>query len=527
MALSSSFAFLFLFFTHDQHSSSPTAPVGSILLLLILLSIIIIVLSSLIAVARKDKGQALPPGFLCLPLVGETLKLVAAYKTEDPEPFIDERVSRHGRVFTTHVFGERTIFSADPEFNRQVLTGEGRSFECSYPSSISTLLGRHSLLLMKGPLHKRMHSLILCRFSSPSALRESLLPDIDRLIRLTLDSWVPDGQEAITVRLLEQAKKITFDLTVKQLLSFDPGVWTESLRREYLLVIEGFFSIPLALPCFLSSSTTYGRALRARNKVAEALREVLRKRREEKQMRDRDEYESEQQRQKKRDMVEELLEAEAGGLSEDEMVDFILALLVAGYETTSTIMTLAVKFLTENPPALALLLEEHDSIRAKKLHESEPLDWTDYKSMPFTQCVINETLRVANIISGVFRRAVTDVHFKGYTIPKGCMVFSSFRAVHLDQNHYEDARTFNPWRWQDKDVPLQTSAGACIFTPFGGGPRLCPGYELARVEISVFLHHLLTRFRWEAAEKDRLVFFPTTRTLKGYPINVRPRRPVI
>lgn len=96
--------------------------------------------------------------------------------------------------------------------------------------------------------------------------------------------------------------------------------------------------------------------MQARNKVAEALREVLRKRRDEKQMRDRSDDESDQQRQKKRDMVEELLEAEAGGLSEDEMVDFILALLVAGYETTSTIMTLAVKFLTENPPALALLL---------------------------------------------------------------------------------------------------------------------------------------------------------------------------
>ncbi|KAJ0984110.1 hypothetical protein J5N97_002466 [Dioscorea zingiberensis] len=510
MAHSSWFDFL-QFFTHDPSWFAYAS---------ILISFIIVVYS-LINITRKGRGRALPPGFLCLPLVGETLKLVAAYKTEDPEPFIDERVSRHGRLFTTHIFGERTVFSADPEFNRQVLTGEGRSFECSYPSSISTLLGRHSLLLMKGPLHKRMHSLILSRFSSPSALREFLLPDIDRLVRHTLDSWVPEGQAAGTVRLLEQAKKITFELTVKQLLSFDPCVWTESLRREYLLVIEGFFSIPLALPSFLSSYTTYGRALRARSKVAEALREVLRKRRQDKQqMKYRDESEqSQSQNQKKKDMVEELLEAEGGGLSEDEIVDFILALLVAGYETTSTIMTLAVKFLTENPPALALLLEEHDSIRARKQHDSEALDWTDYKSMPFTQCVINETLRVANIISGVFRRAVTDVHFKGYTIPKGCMVFSSFRAVHLDLNHYEDARTFNPWRWQDKDAPLQTSGGGGIFTPFGGGARLCPGYELARVEISVFLHHLVTRFRWEVAEKDRLVFFPTTRTLKGYPIN--------
>lgn len=122
--------------------------------------------------------------------------------------------------------------------------------------------------------------------------------------------------------------------------------------------------------------------------------------------------------------------------------------------------------------------------------------------------------------------------FLDYTIPKGCKIFASFRAVHLNNEHYENARTFNPWRWQvllgalcycywvylfnyvlcykskihaeaicNKFVPvqinnkLQNAVGANIFTPFGGGPRLCPGYELARVVVSIFLHHLVTRFR--------------------------------
>uniref|UniRef100_J3N5X9 Cytochrome P450 n=1 Tax=Oryza brachyantha TaxID=4533 RepID=J3N5X9_ORYBR len=224
-------------------------------------------------------------------------------------------------------------------------------------------------------------------------------------------------------------------------------------------------------------------------------------------------------KKEKKDMVEELLEAEGGSFSEEEMVDFCLSLLVAGYETTSVLMTLAVKFLTETPAALAELKEEHANIRGMK-GKNQPLEWSDYKSMPFTQCVINETLRVGNIISGVFRRANTDIHYKDYTIPKGCKIFASFRAVHLNNEHYENARTFNPWRWQDNNK-LQNAVGANIFTPFGGGPRLCPGYELARVVVSIFLHHLVTRFSWEPAEEDRLVFFPTTRTLKGYPINLR------
>lgn len=444
----------------------------------------------------RYRRMGLPPGSLGLPLIGETLQLIAAYKTENPEPFVDARVARYGSVFMTHIFGEPTVFSADPETNRFVLQNEGKLFECSYPASICNLLGKHSLLLMKGSLHKRMHSLTMS-FANSSIIKDHLMLDIDRLVRFNLDSW------SSRVLLMEEAKKITFELTVKQLMSFDPGEWSESLRKEYLLVIEGFFSIPL--PLF---STTYRKAIKARTKVAEALTVVVMKRREE----------EEEGEERKKDMLAALLAAEER-FSDEEIVDFLVALLVAGYETTSTIMTLAVKFLTETPSALAQLKEEHENIRAMK-SDSYSLEWSDYKSMPFTQCVVSETLRVANIIGGVFRRATTDVEIKGYKIPKGWKVFASFRAVHLDPNHFKDARTFNPWRWQGNSA---TTCPSNVFTPFGGGPRLCPGYELARVAISVFLHRLVTGFSWVPAEKDKLVFFPTTRTQKRYPIIVTRR----
>ncbi|CAN8298272.1 unnamed protein product [Cochlearia groenlandica] len=444
----------------------------------------------------RYRRLGLPPGSLGLPLIGETLQLISAYKTENPEPFIDERVNRYGSVFMTHIFGEPTVFSADPETNRFVLQNEGKLFECSYPASICNLLGKHSLLLMKGSLHKRMHSLTMS-FANSSIIKDYLMLDIDRLVRFNLDSW------SSRVLLMEEAKKITFELTVKQLMSREPGEWSESLRKEYLLVIEGFFSLPF--PLF---SNTYRKAIKARRKVAEALTVVV--------MRRREEVGGTEER--KKDMLAALLAAD-DGFSDEEIVDFLVALLVAGYETTSTIMTLAVKFLTETPLALAQLKEEHENIRAMK-SDSYSLEWSDYKSMPFTQCVVNETLRVANIIGGVFRRAMTDVEIKGYKIPKGWKVFASFRAVHLDPNHFKDARTFNPWRWQSNSV---TTSPCNVFTPFGGGPRLCPGYELARVALSVFLHRLVTGFSWVPAEQDKLVFFPTTRTQKKYPIIVKRR----
>ncbi|KAL0922306.1 hypothetical protein M5K25_006280 [Dendrobium thyrsiflorum] len=460
---------------------------------------------------RRNPSLHLPPGTSGLPLLGETLRMITAYRSGRPEPFVDDRLRLYGcRLFTTHLFGELTVFSADPDFNRLVLAGEGRTFESSYPSCISTLLGRRSLLLMKGALHKRMHSLTLTRFASPQAIRTSLLPGIDQLIRLNLRSW------GGSVRLLDQAKKVAFEMMVEQTMSEGPGEWTEYLRRHYNALIDGFFSVPLF--AFLRF-TTYGRAIKARKKVAEALMELVKRRKEEKMRETEDEAES-----RKKDMVDELLEADEG-FSEEEMVDFLLALLVAGHETTPIMMTLAVKFLTDNPSALALVKEEQKEIRGRKKDELEALEWSDYKAMSFTQCVVNETLRVANIISGVFRRSVADVHYKDYIIPKGCKVFASFRAVHLDENYFDNARTFNPWRWLDqnnmrKDGSQQVG-GAPTFTPFGGGQRLCPGYELGRVEVSVFLHYLVSCFSWEVAEKDKLVFFPTTRMLKGYPIHVQ------
>lgn len=145
----------------------------------------------------------LPPGSYGLPFIGETLQLISAYKSSNPEPFMDERVRRYGSIFMTHVFGEPTVFSADPELNRFILQNEGKLLDCSYPGSISNLLGKHSLLLMKGALHKRMHSLTMS-FANSSIIKDHLLHHIDRLIGLNLDTW------SDRVTLMDQAKKVKY-----------------------------------------------------------------------------------------------------------------------------------------------------------------------------------------------------------------------------------------------------------------------------------------------------------------------------
>ncbi|KAK7360119.1 hypothetical protein VNO77_02096 [Canavalia gladiata] len=153
-------------------------------------------------------------------------------------------------------------------------------------------------------------------------------------------------------------------------------------------------------------------------------------------------------------------------------------------ETLPTAMTMSVKFLTDYPNALSKL-------------------------------VINETFRMANIVNAIWRKAVKDVDIKGYLIPKDLCVVASLTSVHLDGMNYENPFEFDPWRWEK----IGAGANNNCFTPFGGGQRLCPGIELSRLELSIFLHHLVTTYRW-GAEKDEIIYFPTVKMKGKLPISV-------
>ncbi|XP_058114780.1 cytochrome P450 724B1-like isoform X4 [Magnolia sinica] len=166
---------------------------------------------------------------------------------------------------------------------------------------------------------------------------------------------------------------------------------------------------------------------------------------------------------KKSDFLEILLSANS--LSEDERVSFVLDSLLGGYETTSLLMALAVLFLGQSPAALQQLR------------------------------VINEALRCGNIVKFVHRKALKDVRFKDYSIPCGWKVLPVFSAN-------------------------QSQSTCKIFTPFGGGPRFCPGSELAKVETAFFLHHLVLNFRWTTEGVDQPMAYPYVEFHRGMPLKV-------
>ncbi|KAF7844425.1 ent-kaurenoic acid oxidase 1-like [Senna tora] len=132
---------------------------------------------------------------------------------------------------------------------------------------------------------------------------------------------------------------------------------------------------------------------------------------------------------------------------------------------------------------------EQEEIISRRPPTQRGLTLKEVRQMDYISKVIDETMRLITFSLMVFREAKSDVNINGYTIPKGWKVLAWFRSVHLDPEIYPNPKEFNPSRWDNKIL----KAGE--FLPFGAGSRLCPGNDLAKLEITVFLHHFLLNYR--------------------------------
>ncbi|XP_059642547.1 3-epi-6-deoxocathasterone 23-monooxygenase CYP90D1 [Cornus florida] len=437
----------------------------------------------------------LPLGTLGWPLLGETIDFISCAYSDRPESFMDKRRTMYGEVFKSHLFGSPTIVSTDAEVSRFVLQSDARAFVPSYPKSLTELMGKSSILLINGSLQRRIHGLIGAFFKSPH-LKAQITHDMHKYVQESMANWREDRP----IYIQDETKNIAFQVLVRALISLDPGGEMDFLKQQFQEFIAGLMSLPINVP-----GSRLHKSLQAKKKMVELVHKIIEAKRDGGLS------------SVPKDVAEVLLNNASEELTDDLISDNMIDLMIPGEDSVPVLMTLAIKYLSDCPASLQQLVDENMELKRLKEQLGEPLNWRDYLSLPFTQNVITETLRMGNIIVGVMRKAMKDVEIKGYRIPKGWCVFTYFRSVHLDENLYDWPQQFNPWRWQEKET------NNCSFTPFGGGQRLCPGVDLARLEASIFLHHFVTQFRW-VAEEDSVVHFPTVRMKKRMPVWVNRRR---
>ncbi|KAG2722743.1 hypothetical protein I3760_02G140400 [Carya illinoinensis] len=383
---------------------------------------------------RSLQRSTLPLGTLGWPFIGETIEFVSCAYSDRPETFMDKRCRIYGKVFKSHIFGSPTIVSTDAEVSKFVLQSDAKTFVPSYPKSLTELMGESSILLINGSLQRKIHGLIGAFFKSPH-LKAQITKDMHKYVQESMETWEDDHP----IYVQDEAKNIAFQVLVKALISLNPGEEMELLKKQFQEFISGLMSLPINIP-----GTQLYRSLKAKKKMANLVQNII------------------QARRKNgvsaaswvpKDVLDVLLNDSNEQLTDDLLADNMIDMMIPGEDSVPVLMTLAVKYLSDCPTALQQLTEENLELKKLKAQLGQPLRWSDYLSLPFTQT--------------------------------------------------------------DKDTST-----TCNFTPFGGGQRLCPGLDLARLEASIFLHHLVTQFSWEA-EEDTVVNFPTVRMKRRMPIWVK------
>ncbi|EMS63415.1 Cytochrome P450 87A3 [Triticum urartu] len=355
-------------------------------------------------------------------------------------------VHRYGPIFKTSVVGHPVVVSADEELNHMVFQQEGELFQSWYPDSFVEILGRDNVGEQKGTMFKYLKNMVL-RFFGPESLKESILRDVQRAVCSSLYTW----STLPAVDLKEAVSTMVFELSASKLLGLEPSR-SKVLRKSFFDFVRGLISFPLYLPgtayyaCMqvINANTKSGRM-----SVMEVLQQVLEERTRSAEAAGGGEARCHGDFL---DYVVQEITKEKPVLTEGMALDLLFVLLFASFHTTSLAITLAVKLLTDNPRVLEELTVEHETIlnerEAGGETDGDRLTWKEYKSMTFTSQVINETVRLANIAPGIFRKTLKDVQFRGYTIPAGWGVMVCPLAVHLNPDIYPDPLTFNPSRFK-------------------------------------------------------------------------------
>ncbi|KAJ4982258.1 hypothetical protein NE237_033095 [Protea cynaroides] len=446
---------------------------------------------------NNGNNRRLPPGNMGLPWIGETLAFYKAQlKNQLFEDFIKPRITRHGTVFKTRLMGSPTVVVSGVSANRFFLSNEFKLVVSSWPSTAVQLMGKDSIMEKIGERHHSVRGMIT-EVLSPSGL-EHLVPKICKTVEEHLKTnW--QGQDRIT--LFSSAKMQTFSVVMECLLGIDvePGM-LDMFER----VLEGVFKPLIDLPGF-----PFWRAKKARLEIVEMLLNVVRKKREEME---RGLGEKEEGM-----LVTQLIKGLIRGeISEVEVIDNMVLLVFAAHDTTSFAIAMICRMLASHPNSYTLLLQEHVKIMESK-RPGETLTLEDTRKMNYTWQVARESLRMFPPIFGSFRKAIVDIQYEGFTIPKGWKVLWTAYGTHYDKDYFANPLSFNPSRFEEPIPPY-------AFIPFGGGPRICAGYQLAKLNILVFLHYMVTRYDWSLIQPDEpITMDPLPVPLHGMPIKISPK----
>jgi cytochrome P450 len=385
-----------------------------------------------------------------------------------PARFLDACHERVGDYFTLRPApGREIVVTADPDAVKQVFTGDPAVLHAGEANIIlGPLLGQRSVLLLDGREHLRQRKLMLPSFHGERMRLYARA--MEEAAEWHVFGWPRHGRE---FAVLPSMQEITLDVIMRVVFGVSDQRTAERLARPLRAILDMLTSRLTVLGLMLMSAggdpRTRGpwRRVQALRAEADALiYDQIRARRRDPQA------------DARTDVLSLLLAArdENGEpLTDLELRDELMTLLVAGHETTATAMSWTLERVVRHPVVLERLRDEPDG------------DYLD--------AVIKETLRLRPVVPAVARKLLEPMEFGGWLLPAGVHIAPSIYLLHRRPDLYPDPLAFKPERF------LERPAGTYEWIPFGGGIRRCLGASFALMEMRVVLSHVFRSVALRAA----------------------------
>ncbi len=410
-------------------------------------------------VRRANQGRTvrvmktqLPPGPPLPPWVQTPLVWLGMQR------YLDACHRRYGRAFTVRAapLGE-VVHITDPADVKTVFAGDPAVYHAGEANTlIGDLIGPSSVILLDEAQHRRRRTLMTPPFHGKAVRRQSEV--MAEVTRAEMDSW-PIGRP---FPLRPRMQALSLEVILRTVIGVQDHDRLAALRQALppLADIGPILAMRLMYPK-LRQRWPWSRYDR-RRVVADALlhAEIERSRRD-------------PRLEERPDVLALLIQArdeDGTAMSDTELRDQLITLLLAGHETTATALAWTFERLVRHPAVLQRATE------AAEAGDDEYLD-----------AVVKESLRVRPVIFNAARRLAAPVELDGYQLPAGICVVLSMGLIQRSERHFPEPDEFRPERFLDGRTDPST------WFPFGGGVRRCLGATFASVEMRIVLREVLRR----------------------------------
>ena len=402
-----------------------------------------------------------------------------------PLSAMEERYSEYGDIFRTNSNSLFPfIYFCNPKAIQQIFTADPDTFTSGGTNGIlQYYVGRNSLLLQDGDRHKRQKKLLMPPFHGDRMRKYGDL--IYNITSNVISNWKIEQPFPI--------RKLTQEISLKVILRAVFGLDQQGKSYEKLRVLMSDLLDSMSSP--LSSTflffnflrkdwgpwSPWGRFLRKKQELHELIIAEIQTAKKEGNHRD--------------DILSLLLEArdEAGNaMSDEEIKDELLTMLLAGHETTASALAWALYWIDMIPSVGEKLMAELATIP----NDSDQVAIT---KLPYLSAICQETLRIYPIAMNAFPRVVQKpIEIMGYQLEPGMVAIVPIYLTHHREDIYPEPKQFKPERF------LERQFSPYEYLPFGGGSRRCIGSAFALFEMKLVLTTILSRWELKLLPNQRI-----------------------